>query len=200
MPNGRDVLPTINTLLTLPFPLKLATQDWHPQSHISFSSNHPSTAPFTSTHTITHPSDPARSYTTTLWPDHCVQDSPGAALLPGLRTDLVHDVIKKGKRDDVEMYSAFYDPFRLEDSGLAERLRGEGVGAVFVVGLAGDYCVRATALDARREGFEVVVVEEGTRCVDPTAWERIRGELNGVGVKVVGMESDEVARVRALGS
>lgn len=109
-------------------------------------------------------------------------------------------MLKKGKRNDVEMYSAFYDPFRLEDSGLAERLRGEGVGCVFVVGLAGDYCVRATALDARREGFEVVVVEEGTRCVDPKAWQRVRKELVGEGVRVVSVQSEEVERVRALGS
>lgn len=200
MPNGRDVLPTINTLLALPFPLKLATQDWHPPTHTSFSSNHPHSAPFTSTHTIAHPSDPSRSYATTLWPDHCVQGSPGAALLPGLRADLLHGVLKKGRREDVEMYSAFYDPFRLEDSGLAGRLRGEGVGTVFVVGLAGDYCVRATALDARGEGFEVVLVEEGTRCVDPGAWGRVKGELEGEGVKVVSVEGDEVARVRAWGS
>ncbi|SPO02419.1 related to pyrazinamidase/nicotinamidase [Cephalotrichum gorgonifer] len=187
VPDGRDILQTVNTLLARPFALKLATQDWHPPTHISFSANHPGTSPFTSKHTITHPTNPSKSYSTTLWPTHCVQDTPGAELVPGLRADLLDDVVKKGKREDVEMYSAFYDPFRLEDSGLAGRLRGEGVGVVFVVGLAGDYCVKRTAVDAAREGFETYVVEEGTRCVDPGAWERVKEELEVEGVRVVGI-------------
>lgn len=129
-----------------------------------------------------------------------MQDTPGAELLPGLRKELLHGVMRKGTREDVEMYSAFHDPFRLEVSGLAARLRAEGVDAVYVAGLAGEYCVRATALDAKEEGFEVVLVEEGTRCVDPEVWGRTRGELEGEGVKVASVESEEVARVRALGA
>ena len=199
VPDGRDILPTVNTLLTLPFGVKLGTQDWHPPTHTSFAPNH-GKAPFTSSYTITHPSDPSRSYTTTLWPPHCIHDTPGAQLLSGLRSDLLDGVVTKGKREDVEMYSAFYDPFKLEDSGMGQRLRDEGVGKVFVVGLAGDYCVRATAIDARREGFEVVVVEEGTRCVDPEVWGRVKSELEGEGIKIVSMESDDVQQLETIGA
>lgn len=131
---------------------------------------------------------------------HCVQDSPGAELLPELKSEVLDGVFKKGAVEGVETYSAFYDPFKIEDTGLAARLRSEGVTSVFVVGLAGDYCVRCTALDARREGFETLVVEEGTRCVDPAAWAGVRAELEGVGVRVVSVDGEEVARVRALGA
>lgn len=199
VPDGRAVLPTINALLSLPFPFKLATQDWHPKTHTSFSANHPGTYPFTSTHTITHPSDPSRTYTTTLWPVHCVQDTPGAELLPELKKEVLDGMFKKGTIEGVETYSAFYDPFKVEDTGLVERLRAEGITSVFVVGLAGDYCVRCTALDAQMEGFETFVVEEGTRCVDPAAWAGVRAEMEGAGVRVVSIVGEEVARVRALG-
>lgn len=96
------------------------------------------------------------------------------------------------------MYSAFYDPLekpRCSDSGLADVLRGSGISHVFVVGLAFDYCVRATALDASKEGFRTVVVREGTKAVDPEAWEEVERELKGKGVDVVGVEGEEVRRV-----
>ena len=130
---------------------------------------------------------------------HCVQGSPGAELLPELNKEVLHGVFKKGAIQGVETYSAFYDPFHIEDTGLAARLKADGVTSVFVVGLAGDYCVRCTALDAAREGFETFVVEEGTRCVDPAAWAGVRAEMEGVGVKVVSIDGEEVVRVRALG-
>ena len=199
VPSARSILPPTNLLLTYPFPLKLATLDWHPPTHISFASNHPSAAPFTSTHTIHHPEDPSLSYTTPLWPVHCVQDTPGASLVPELRADLLDDVIRKGTNPTVEMYSAFYDPYKVSDSGLAKRLRDEGVTHVFVVGLAADYCVRWSAVDAAREGFVTYIVEEGTRAVDPDKWEDVKKEIEKEGVRVVGMAGEEVERVRKLG-
>lgn len=98
------------------------------------------------------------------------------------------------------MYSAFYDPLReprVSDSGLAGLLRGAGVTHVYVVGLAGDYCVRRTAEDAVREGFGTYVIEEGTRTVDPGAWEGCKAEMEAAGVRVVGMDGEEVRRLRA---
>ncbi|EXK32856.1 hypothetical protein FOXG_05832 [Fusarium oxysporum f. sp. lycopersici 4287] len=112
VPSGRTIASPINHLTTLPFSLILATKDFHPSSHISFASNHASSTPYTSTTTIQHPDDPSQSYTTTLWPTHCVQGTPGCELVPELDVSRVHAVIEKGQDERVEMYSAFYDPFR----------------------------------------------------------------------------------------
>lgn len=193
---GRDIAPTVNRLLTYPFALRLATRDAHPASHISFSANHPGTEPFTSTTTITHPSDPSRTYETTLWPVHCVQGTSGAALVPELDQSGLDAVVDKGKTESLEMYSAFYDPFRVEDTGLRRRLAEAGVTHVYVVGLAGEYCVKATAADAAGEGFVTYVVEEGTRCVDPGRWADVKRELAAGGVEVVPVDGAQVARVR----
>lgn len=149
---------------------------------------------------ITNPFNPRESYSSRLWPDHCVQDTPGADLLPALATGQVDRVIRKGQRGDVEMYSAFYAPLReprVGDSGLAAALREESVTDVYVVGLAADYCVRATAVDAAQEGFRAWIVEEATRPVDAERWEgEGKEEVRALGVGVVGMGSAEVKRVR----
>ncbi|KAL2063542.1 hypothetical protein VTL71DRAFT_5347 [Oculimacula yallundae] len=199
VPNGRSIIPTINTLLSLPFVLKIATQDWHPPDHISFASSHASKRAFVDTTTITNPSNSSESYTTRLWPDHCIQNTPGAALLSDLDVSKIDQVIKKGVRREVEMYSAFYDPLkepRCCDSGLVAVLRERGVTDVFVVGLAFDYCVKATAVDAASEGFRTYVVGEGTRAVEPEKWEVVLKELKERGVEVVDFEGEEVKRVR----
>lgn len=133
---------------------------------------------------------------------HCVQGTPGAELLPELEMGFVDRVVEKGVDSRVEMYSAFYDPLkepRCSDSGLAGVLRGEGVTDVFVVGLAADYCVWFTAVDAAAEGFRTCIVEEGTRAVDEVGWAKVREEIEGEGVSVVGMDGDEVRRVVELG-
>ncbi|CCX07917.1 Isochorismatase-like protein [Pyronema domesticum] len=205
VPRGRETIPPINTLLSLPFALRLATQDWHPSTHISFASNHPSDpAPFISSTIITHPEAPELSYTSTLWPVHCVQNTPGAELLPELKKEQLHAVIKKGIDERVEMYSAFVDPFKwihpegkaVHESGMEERLREKGVTDVFVVGLAMDYCVKETALDAMRLGFRVWVVREGTKAVGGEQGEReTEEELGKQGVQVVGIEGEEVGWV-----
>lgn len=198
MPSGRAIAPVINTLLALPFSPILATRDWHPATHISFAANHANCEPYTSTVTIVHPSDASRSYVSTLWPVHCVQDTPGAQLVPELDLARVTRVVDKGMHPRLEMYSAFYDPFRLADSGLAGMLRAEGVTDVFVVGLAADYCVKATAEHAREEGYQTFIVEEGTRPVVPEKWEECKKEIVGKGIKMVSMDSDEIARVQGL--
>ncbi|KAF3903334.1 Nicotinamidase [Arthrobotrys entomopaga] len=197
--DGRSIAPIINDLLANPtFVTRIATKDWHPQSHISFASNHPPphNQPFTSFTTIVNPYNPAETYETRLWPDHCVQNTPGAELIPELDTSLVDEIVEKGMDDRVEMYSCFYDPFeqpRVSDSGLAGRLKEMGVTHVYVVGLAMDYCVKCSAVDARKEGFEVYVVEEGTKAVDGEVWGNVVRELEGEGVKVVGMGGREIA-------
>ena len=110
----------------------------------------------------------------------------------------IDKVVEKGQVKEVEMYSAFYDPLekpRVSDSGLAGVLKEKGVTDVFVVGLAFDYCVKCTAVDAAREGFRTVVVAEGTRAVDPSTWDQVKEELKAKGVDVVSMEGKEVAKV-----
>ncbi|KAF8250066.1 Isochorismatase hydrolase [Wilcoxina mikolae CBS 423.85] len=208
VPDARSTITPINTLLTLPFHLKLATKDWHPTNHISFASNHPSSPPpFTSSTTITHPSDPSRSYTSTLWPVHCVQYTPGAELVEGLDVEKLHDVVYKGTDPRVEMYSAFCDPFHwdggegggVSDSGLAGRLKERGVTDVYIAGLAMDYCVKATAEDAVRFGFRVWVVREGTRAVGGVEGARkAEAEMKEAGVKCVDLDLEEVGWVRSL--
>ncbi|KFA65131.1 hypothetical protein S40285_07149 [Stachybotrys chlorohalonatus IBT 40285] len=199
VPHGRAILPPINSLLALPFSLKIATRDWHPSSHISFASNHPPPAqPYISTTTVTHPTDPSRSYDTTLWPVHCVQGTPGAELVSGLDVERLHRVIDKGMDERVEMYSAFYDPFRWSDSGLAEVLREEGVTDVFVVGLAADYCVKATAEHALDQGFRTYIVDEATKPVSPNAWPECRKTIEAKGINIISLDGSEVARVKAL--
>ncbi|KAK5987067.1 Nicotinamidase [Cladobotryum mycophilum] len=181
VPGGRDIAPIVNALLDLPFALKIATRDWHPRDHVSFAANHPGAAPFTSNYTIVNPADAAENYTTTLWPVHCVQGSSGAQLVPELNLREVDAVIDKGMNPTVEMYSAFYDPFRISDSGLAGMLHAAGITDVYVVGLAFDYCVKATAEHALGEGFGTYVVGEGTRAVDPGRWEGVRGSWRRLG-------------------
>ncbi|KAI9861349.1 MAG: NAD(+) salvage pathway protein [Vezdaea acicularis] len=203
VPHGRAILPTITSLLSLPFALKVATKDFHPPSHISFASNHPApdNTPFLSQTTIVNPYNPAETYSTRLWPVHCVQGTPGADLLAEIDGGKVDVVVEKGMDPRVEMYSAFTDPFEkpsVSTSGLEEALRGRGVTHVYVVGLALDYCVRATALDARRLGWEVLVVREGTRPVDVEGGREAVGEMEGCGVRVVGEEGEEVGWVRGL--
>jgi nicotinamidase-related amidase len=196
--DGRDTIKPINKLLSLPFVLKIATKDWHPRDHISFASNHVGKKPFVDFVTVINPENENEKYETRLWPDHCIQGTAGAELIPELEVSKVDKVIEKGLRKEVEMYSAFYDPFenpRCSDSGLAETLREKGVTDVYVVGLAFDYCVKSTAVDAAREGFRTVIVEEGTRAVDHRVWEKVVTELEGQGVRVVKMDGEEVRRV-----
>ncbi|KAK7430971.1 NAD(+) salvage pathway protein [Neonectria magnoliae] len=195
--DGRAIAPAINTLLHLPFVLKIATKDWHPRHHISFAANHPGAEPYTSSHTIAYPSDPSRTYTTTLWPVHCVQGSLGAELVPELDVAALHSVIEKGKDPTVEMYSAFYDPFHVNDSGLAKMLTDAAVTDVFVVGLASDFCVKATAEHAVEEGYRTFIVNEGTRPVLPDKWDECKRDMEAKGINFISIDGDQVARLKS---
>ncbi|PHH54050.1 Nicotinamidase [Ceratocystis fimbriata CBS 114723] len=200
VPDGRAITNTVNDLLDLPFALKIATMDWHPANHKSFASNHKDCTPYVSTTRITNPHNTAESYTTRLWPTHCVQQTPGAELVPEMRSEKFDHIIHKGTVAEVEMYSAFYDPFenpRVSDSGLANHLRERSITHVYVVGLAADYCVKATAIDAQKEGFTTYIVDEGTKPVDSKAWPQIRNQLCKDGISVVSVNGPEVAKLRS---
>lgn len=201
VPEGRDIVPVINDLLKLPFMLKIATKDHHPPDHVSFASNHPGATPFVSTTTIVNPANPAETYETQLWPVHCVVGTPGNELVAELDHARINAVVLKGTDPRVEMYSAFRSPLRDPPlasavSDLEERLSNMEITDVFVVGLAGDYCVVNTALDAART-FRTYVVEEGTRCVGGAeAWAKTRALLEEKGVKVVHADGPEIAAVK----
>jgi len=194
-------VPTLNELLALPFPLKIATKDFHPQDHISFASNHeaPHNKPFESIITITNPLNPSETQQTRLWPDHCVQGTKGSELLPELNIDKVHKIVEKGQDKRVEMYSAFADPFQdpcVSKSELATTLHDAGITDVFVAGLAADYCVRYTALDSAKEGFRTRVIGEATRAVDPSALNEIFEEYSKAGVRVITKDDESLKWVK----
>ncbi|KAJ8607193.1 hypothetical protein MRB53_040453 [Persea americana] len=173
IPGGRDIVPRINGLLCQPFKLKIATQDWHPQDHVSFASNHSSNhEPFVSTARVVNPLNDKESEEIPLWPDHCVQHTPGAKLLPELEQGRFDHIVKKGQDKRVEMYSAFKDTFVapcVSKSDLSAILHNAAIRRVFVVGLALDYCVKHTALHAAEEGFVTTVIKEATRASDSSA-------------------------------
>jgi nicotinamidase/pyrazinamidase len=154
---GDAVVPIVNRLAER-FDHVVLTQDWHPSGHSSFASSHPGSSPFES---IVMPYGPQ-----TLWPDHCVQGTPGAGFHPKLLTDRAELVIRKGFRRAIDSYSAFYENDRRTPTGLAGYLRERGLRRIFLAGLATDYCVYYSALDARREGFDAVVIEAGCRAID----------------------------------
>jgi nicotinamidase/pyrazinamidase len=154
---GDAVVPVINRLSER-FDHVVLTQDWHPAGHSSFASSHPGSAPF---ETIAMPYGPQ-----TLWPDHCVQGTPGAAFHPKLAIDHAELIIRKGFDGAIDSYSAFYENDRRTPTGLVGYLHERGLKRVFLAGLATDYCVFYSAVDARREGFETIVIEAGCRAID----------------------------------
>ncbi len=157
VPDGDAVLPIVNRL-TQRLPHMVVTQDWHPAGHQSFASSHPGKAAF-DTVTVSYGEQ-------ILWPDHCVQGTRGAELHAELDIDRAGLVIRKGFRREIDSYSAFFENDKSTKTGLAGYLRERGAVRLVMVGLALDFCVRYSAEDARRLGFEVVVVEDGCRAID----------------------------------
>lgn len=157
VPGGNDVIAPINRLGAL-FGHVLLTQDWHPAGHVSFAASHAGRAPFD---TVALPYGPQ-----VLWPTHCVQGTPGAELAADLDLPRAELVIRKGFHPDTDSYSAFTEADRRTPTGLAGYLHERELGRVFLAGLATDFCVAWSALDARAAGFETVVVEDACRGID----------------------------------
>lgn len=157
VPHGDEVVAVANRLIPC-FPLIVATQDWHPADHGSFAANHPGRKPGEVIELGGLPQ--------VLWPPHCVQGTRGAELVEDLHREKIRKVFRKGTDPAVDSYSGFYDNGRRKSTGLGEWLKEMGATSLYIAGLATDYCVKATALDARALGFAVAVVEEGCRAVD----------------------------------
>ena len=157
VPHGDEVVPLINRLAER-FDNVVLTQDWHPRGHLSFASSHAGKQPFE-----TIDVDYGKQI---LWPDHCVQGTSGAAFHTGLNIGHAELVLRKGYHRGIDSYSAFYENDRRTKTGLASYLRERGLTRVFLAGLAFDFCVRYSAEDACREGFEAIVLEDACRSID----------------------------------
>jgi len=155
--DGDAVVAPINRIARS-FPVRVYTQDWHSPDHRSFSANHPGAAPFSTTE---------MDYgMQVLWPDHCVQGTPGAEFHPGLDLEPADLILRKGFRPHVDSYSAFFENDRTTPTGLAGYLRERGMAEVWLAGLATDFCVHFSALDAARLGFRVTLLEDACREID----------------------------------
>lgn len=177
VPQGADVVPVVNALRNA-FPTVVFTQDWHPANHASFAANHEGRNVFESIDLNGLPQ--------CLWPTHCVQHTYGAAFVPGLNTNDA-PVFLKGTDPQIDSYSGFYDNGHRKSTGLGDFLKVCGVTDVFVCGLATDYCVKATAIDAAQFGFNTTLVEDASRGVNlhPDDVAKAIDEMRRAGVHVL---------------
>jgi len=178
VPQGDAIIPVVNRLQTA-FPLVVATQDWHPPDHGSFVSNHPGKNAFEQIELNGLPQ--------ILWPAHCVQGTPGADLAAGLNRERIAKVFPKGTDAGIDSYSGFFDNGHRKSTGLGEWLKAEGVSEVYVCGLATDYCVKFTALDAAGIGFKTCLIRDASRGVNlkPDDVNRAIEEMARAGITVV---------------
>lgn len=186
VPNGDDVVPIINRLQDR-FPNVVLTQDWHPTDHTSFASQHKGKNAF-DTVAAAHGAQ-------VLWPDHCVQNTSGADLHPDLASANAQLIIRKGFRRAVDSYSAFFENDRTTPTGLTGYLRERGIDRVFLTGLATDVCVRFSAMDARNQGFDTVLILDACRGLNDDAVSKAVVAMKEAGVRI--MESFAVTGVAA---
>jgi nicotinamidase/pyrazinamidase len=183
VPRGDELVPIVNRLAQR-FPHVVLTQDWHPPAHQSFASSHSGRRPF-ETVSVSYGEQ-------ILWPDHCVQGTPGAEFHKDLGIPHAELVLRKGYRRDIDSYSAFYENDHRTPTGLLGYLRERKLSRVFLAGLALDFCVRYSAEDARRAGFAVAVIEDACRGID------IDGSIAATrrDLAAVGVASVELAQFR----
>ncbi|MBP7583784.1 MAG: bifunctional nicotinamidase/pyrazinamidase [Spirochaetes bacterium] len=175
---GDEIVPVINSI-SGKFDRVVATQDWHPRDQVSFASNHPGKKPFDQVE--------AGGVLQTLWPDHCVQGTGGAAFHPALDTTCVDIVIRKGTNPVVDSYSAFLENDKKTKTGLDGCLASLGAGEVYFCGLATDYCVFYSAMDSVRFGLSTSVIIDACRGIDvpPGAVDRAVAEMRAAGIRIV---------------
>ena len=178
VPRGDEVVPIANRLQPR-FGLVVATQDWHPPGHGSFASTRPGRKPGELAELAGLPQ--------VLWPDHCVQETAGAAFAQALAMNRVEAIIRKGTDPSIDSYSGFFDNGHRKSTGLGDYLKGRGATDVYVLGLATDYCVKFTALDAVRLGFRTFLVQDGSRGVELSKGDVARAldEARKAGVQIV---------------
>jgi nicotinamidase/pyrazinamidase len=181
VPSGEKVVPAINRIAQR-FRNVVLTQDWHPKDHVSFASNHANKRPF-DTIKLAYGAQ-------VLWPDHCVQDTQGAEFHRSLHLPQAILVVRKGFRRGIDSYSAFYENDHKTPTGLLGYLRERELKTVFVAGLAFDFCVRYSAEDARKAGFEVAVIEDACRGIDlEGSMAAAHHSLKSLGISIVNIEA-----------
>ncbi|MFN3557154.1 MAG: bifunctional nicotinamidase/pyrazinamidase [Bacteroidales bacterium] len=176
VPRGEEIIRMVNNLVTR-FSLVVATQDWHPANHGSFASAHPGKDVF-ELHQL-------GELDQVLWPDHCVQGTNGAEFASELNLNTVEAIFRKGTDVGIDSYSGFFDNGRKKATGMGDYLKGRGVKKVFVCGLAADFCVGFTALDALSLGFETIVLEDATRAIDPAGWSQMKQNIQQQSGRVI---------------
>ena len=176
VPDGDAIIPVINMAMDN-FDLVVATQDWHPQGHLSFASSHKNRSPFD---VIT-----LAGFEQTLWPDHCVQGTNGAAFHSQLNQNPIEAIIRKGMDKQVDSYSGFFDNHRMHRTGLTGYLQERGASTLYFCGLAADICVYHTIQDAISEGFDCVLIEAATRPLDADKFEELKQILTQQKVRII---------------
>ena len=174
--DGDKIIPVLNQIQRK-FDIVAATQDWHPKDHGSFASNHGGKNPFDTT--ILGGLDQI------LWPDHCVQGEKGAEFSSQLNMHAVEAIFRKGTDPGIDSYSGFFDNGKKKSTGLGDYLKGRGVNHVFVGGLAADFCVGFTVLDALELGFDTTLIEDATRPIDQKGWEKMKQTIRDKGGKFI---------------
>jgi len=182
VPGAEAVFPLANTIQDH-FDLIIASKDWHPQNHTSFASNHPG-------HAVFELID-LKGLPQVLWPDHCVQNTPGSEFHPKLETDKIHKIIYKGTDPNIDSYSAFFDNAHQKSTGLETYLKENNVQTLAIMGLATDYCVLYSVLDALQLGFKVTVIKDGCFGIDknPGDVEQALSEMKSAGALITNSHS-----------
>jgi len=178
---GDKIIPVVNTIQNK-FPLVLATQDWHPENHGSFASSHPGKQPFEM--------GTLAGMDQVMWPNHCVQGKKGSEFSDKLHTNNIEAIFRKGTDSSIDSYSGFFDNGKKKSTGLGDYLKGKGVENVYLAGLAADFCVGFTALDALELGFKVFLMEDATRAIDQEGWQKMKDQIITKGGKII--QSSEI--------
>lgn len=176
VPGGDAIIPVLNNIQGQ-FDLVVATQDWHPAHHRSFASQHPGKDLFEVVD--------LNGLEQVLWPDHCVQGTPGAAISGELEQNRIEAVFRKGTDPEIDSYSGFFDNGRLKSTGLADYLRGKGATDLYLAGIAADICVYFSAKDALTEGFNVYYLDDAVRAINPENYEKAKADLASRGAHII---------------
>lgn len=186
VPEGDQIVVLINQLQE-EFDLVIATQDWHPRDHSSFAANHPGKSEFEKID--------LHGQEQVLWPVHCVQNSFGAKIHSDLNTEKIENIFTKGTSKEVDSYSGFYDNAHLKSTGLAGYLNEKGAEEIYFCGLAAEYCVHFSVIDALKEGFSAILIEDATRPLDVEDFEQAKENILKAGGKI--MKSKElISRIK----
>ena len=176
VPQGNEIVPVINAMLP-EFDLVVATQDWHPATHKSFASNHEGREVF---ETID-----LNGLEQKLWPDHCVQNTPGAEFHPDLNSGPIEAIFRKGMDPEIDSYSGFYDNGHRKTTGLAGYLKEKGAKELYFCGLAADICVYFTLVDALKDGFKATLIEDASKALDVEGFENLKKTIREKGAEII---------------